>query len=466
MSILSGMRGRIRAFFALLRFKPFAGDTAEDRARERHRRAALTALASVSARSISVASALITVPLTLHYLGAERYGLWMAISSVIALLGFTDLGLGNGLINAVARANGQDDRDVARRSVSSAFYLLLAMAAGTACVFYTVYSRIPWEKVFNVQTPGAMADAGPAMAMFVGWFLLGLPLSVVPRVQTGYQEGFYNSLWQALGNTAALVGLLIAIACEANLRWLVGVMAGVPVVATLCNGIHLFWVRRPWLRPSLKVVTRAAAENILHAGAFFFILQVAAVVTFTSDSLIIAQLFGSVSVPEYTVPMRLFSLAPMMLSMMLSPLWPAYGESAARGDVAWIRRTLIRSLWLALLVTGIPCLLLVMFGHSLLNFWVGPSLQVSSLLLVSMGVLTMMSGAGESVAMFLNGTNTIRFQAMTATITCMAALAAKIFFGRWLGLPGIVLGTVLAYGVCTALPMCFFIPRLLARLGR
>jgi O-antigen/teichoic acid export membrane protein len=390
----------------------------------------------------------------------------MTISSVIALMGFTDFGLGNGLINAVARAHGQDDRAMAARSVSSAFYLLLGIAAGLACVFALAYPWVPWARVFNVRTPEAAAVAGPAMAVFTTCFLIGLPLSVVPRIQTGYQEGFHNSAWQAAGNALGLGCLLVAIAHEASLLWLVGLMAGMPVAATVANGLHLFRVRRPWLRPAVRAMTRDSVRNILQTGSLFFVLQIAAVVTFTSDTLIIAQLFGSATVPEYAIPMRLFSLAPMMLSMMLAPLWPAYGESAARGDGAWIRKTLSRSLRLALVVTGIPCLVLAIVGQSVLHFWVGPALQVSSLLLVSMGLWTLLSGAGESVAMFLNGTNCIRFQAVTATITCGAALAAKIAFGRWLGLPGVVLGTVLAYGLCSALPMAFFVPRLLARLAR
>ena len=78
---------------SLIRLKPYDVSTPGGRAQERHRRIALTALASAAARGIGVATSLISVPLTLHYLGVERYGLWMTISSVIAMLGFADLGL-------------------------------------------------------------------------------------------------------------------------------------------------------------------------------------------------------------------------------------------------------------------------------------------------------------------------------------------------------------------------------------
>ena len=176
----------------VVRLKSFTGYTPEERTQERHKRVVLTVMASVAAKSISVVSALITVPLTLHYLGPERYGLWMAISSVIALLGFTDLGLGNGLINYVSRAYGRDDRELAIRSVSSAFYLLLAVALILAGAFALVYPWVGWPQVFNVSAPDAVADTGRAMAVFAGWFLISLPLSVIPRIQTGYQEGFLS----------------------------------------------------------------------------------------------------------------------------------------------------------------------------------------------------------------------------------------------------------------------------------
>ena len=87
----------------------------EDRAKERGRRIALTTIATAVAKAISMAAGLITVPLTLNYLGVERYGMWMTISSVVALLAFTDMGIGNGLLNSIAEANGKDDRQLARQ---------------------------------------------------------------------------------------------------------------------------------------------------------------------------------------------------------------------------------------------------------------------------------------------------------------------------------------------------------------
>lgn len=51
---------------------------------------------------IVVLASLITVLLTYNYLGAERYGLWMVLILIIGMMGFADLGIGNGLVFTVS----------------------------------------------------------------------------------------------------------------------------------------------------------------------------------------------------------------------------------------------------------------------------------------------------------------------------------------------------------------------------
>src|ERR1035438_2273421 len=103
------MLRRLLQLRLLLRFTAFDTSSEAGRSKERYRRVALTTLTSVGARGIGTLMALVSVPLTLGYLGKERYGLWMTISSIVAMLSFADFGMGNGLLNAVAVANGKND---------------------------------------------------------------------------------------------------------------------------------------------------------------------------------------------------------------------------------------------------------------------------------------------------------------------------------------------------------------------
>ena len=88
-----------------------------------HRRAAVTGITSGISRAVRIGVTLITIPLTLHYLGNERFGLWMTISSVLAMAGFADFGVGNGVLNTVSTAFGKDDWNGIRQAISKAEWL-------------------------------------------------------------------------------------------------------------------------------------------------------------------------------------------------------------------------------------------------------------------------------------------------------------------------------------------------------
>lgn len=448
-----------KSWWRVIRWRPFDTATPEGRAQERVRRMALTTLASAAARAITIGTGLIVVPLTLNYLGAERYGLWMTVTSIVGLLAFADFGIGNGLLNALAAAYGRDDREAARESVAGAFFMLALVALALGLVFSLAYPLVSWPAVFNVISPQARTEAGPAVAVFIACFLLNIPLGVILRTQMGYQEGFLAFLWQGAGSLASLAALLLAICWQGTLPWLVAALSGVPVVVTLLNGVALFGFQRPWLRPAWRYVRWRAARRIIGMGVYFFLLQVLGIVNYSSDNIIISQVLGAEAVAGYAVAMRLFSLLPVVLSMFIVPLWSAYGEAYARGDAAWIKRTFRTTLGWSFLISLAGGLVMVPWGQSIIHWWVGPQINLPFNLLLGMGVANLFNAFSGAVAMLFNGLNILRFQVIVMSVTAVLLLAAKIGATRWMGLAGMVWGTVAVQLVCSHGPSLVYLWR-------
>jgi len=454
---------RLAQVVSLMRLRPFENTTPESRSRERHRRVVLTAVASASAQGISIITGLISVPLTIGYLGKERYGLWMTMSSAVAILGFADLGMGNGLVSVISTADGKDDRDAAGRYVSSAFFLMSGVAAILAFLFAIAYPLIPWPQAFNVTSALAVSEVGPAVSMLTGCFLLTIPLGIVYKVRSGYQEGFTNSAWLAVGNLIGLGGVLLAIYLKAALPLLILAMAGGPVVAMLLSSAAMFGFKRPWLRPRFRNVTKIALKKVLHLGSLFLVLQVTLAIVYSSDNIIVAHVVGSGAVAEYAVTAKMFSLTPILIGMVIRPLWPAYGESLSRGDVEWVRNTFLRSLKLGLFVALSISTVLVLFGAQIINLWVGPAVAPSFYLLLGLGIWTVIMTAGDAMAIFLNGLSIIRFQAACAVVMTCVAVILKVVLARWIGLPGIAWGMIIGYSLCSAIPVGALLWRLTER---
>lgn len=449
-----------------IRLRPFDTSTDAGRSRERYRRAALTAATSVVSRAVSLLALLISVPLTLHYLGTERYALWMAISSFLAVITSLDLGIGNGLVTAIAECHGRGDVDGARRSTASALVILTGLAVVAFLIFAAAYPFLSWQRIFRIGSPQALAEAGPATAIFVACVLASLPLAVAGRVRVGYQRGFATEAWALVGTLLGFGGLLAAVAMRGGLPWLVLGFSGGPVLAAALSGLSLFLRERPALRPRSGDFDRSRALRLLRTGLAFFVLQMAGAVAFSSDSLIAAQVLGPEAVTRFAVTARLFTIVSVAVGIALAPLWPAYGEAVARGDVGWVRKALVRSLRVSVAVSLGLALVAVAIGDRIIRLWVGSGIDPGLSLLLGLGLATVLMTAGSATSVFLNGVQAFRFQILTGTLMASAKVVSSIALARHLGVAGLAWGTVLAYAVLVALPMAFFVPRLLARLGR
>jgi O-antigen/teichoic acid export membrane protein len=406
------------------------------------------------------------VPLTLGYLGEERYGMWMTITAFIAVVSFADLGLGLGLLNAVADAHGKDDVQSARKAISSAFFLLLGIALTLAAGLALVFPHLPWPRIFNVKSGQAMAEAGQAMAVFLACSFANLPLGIVTRVQLGYQEGFANSLWETAGALLGLGGIILVVKLQAGLPWLVLAASGAPVATMLCNGLVLFFWRRPQLRPAWHLVSGQYVSVIMSSGFMFFLLQVAAALQSAVDNIIVSQVCGSRAVAEYSVVSRMPALVAVIISLILGPIWPAYTEAASRGDTVWIRRTLLRSLLLTTGFTAICATAMLVGGREIIRLWTGGKVVTSMALVLPLAIWAVLGGVGNAAGVFLNAINALKFQLICLMVVVPLMLVAKVLLISRYGLPGVVWGTVLVYIPFAAIPSTLYIVRILGRLKR
>ena len=422
----------------------------------RDKRALLTAATSVVARLVTLLVALITVRLAISYLGAGRYGLWMTVTSVTALLAFSDLGVGNALINRISAAFAVGDREHAPREVSSASALLAGLALAVLLIDACLLFTLPWGRIYNVSALAA-TEAGPSTFVMVACVALLLPLGLVQKVQLGLQEGAISNLWSIGGTLLGLVLLVTCIRLRLGLPWLVLAVAGGPVVAMTLNWLQEFVFSRTWLRPSWEKVDFRVGIRLAQTGLLFVGLQLAATVAFASDNLIAAQLLGPVAVAQYSVTQRVFVVLPALLSVAAISLWPAYGEALAHADRPWIRRMLVRSTLTAVGLTALGSVVIFAASRWIFGFLIGPALLPPLALLLGFIVWAILYAFGSVTSMLLNAANVIVFQLITASVMAVAAILLKIELGKSFGVAGIIWGTVIAYGLLSVVPTLLYL---------
>ena len=406
----------------------------------------------------------LSVPLTIGYLGTERYGVWVTIGSLLAWLQITDLGLGNGLNNVVTTAAGQDRHDLVRMHLSNGVVLLSAIAGVIAMFAVIVWPHIEWGSVFGVSDPATLAELSPAVAMALAIFLIQFPLSSGGKVYMAYQEGRIGTYWGMAGNVLSLIALLAVTKTGGGLVALVFAVSGVNMLVTLTSNGWVYFVHRPNLRPSLRCVDTNAMRPLCAVGGKFFLLQTLSLLTFQTDNIVISHYLGSASVPEYSLTYTLIGYAALPQALVFGYLWAAYTEAIARQDIAWVSKTFHITLLGGVCLTAIVIAFLSAIAQTFIAWWAGPAVIPSASLILWMAAWGMINAYTSPIACLLAAASHLKWQLVYSALATASNLVISIWLvGRW-GVQGVIAGTVLSYAVFICVPTLIDVEMLLKRL--
>jgi len=423
--------------------------------RQRYQRIAQAFSASVLAKGVNLIVLLISVPLTLGYLGPERYGLWIAMTSVLSWLAISDIGLANGLMNLLADAHGRERPDQAQGYVAATFWGLALIALLVGIVSTPLSEWVDWRRLLNIGSSDAAAELRSALLLAIWCFALSLPLSVVPKVYIAHQEGALASAWSAVSSVGGLAAIVLVTHWNGGLVALTAAFFGCQTLVNLLSAVHLFGVKHRKLRPSIRLVNLDNLRAVLPMSALFFLSQIQSLLVFQTDVLVISHFLGPSAVTPYSVTFRLFAYVNVPLQLATPYFLSAIGEANARRDFPWIRLA-FRRLLLASVVWAVPAILgFTIFYAPVITAWAGRQAVPGQGLVLWMGLWTFLLAFGTPMFVVLNATRNFARMVGFAYVAGVANVALSIIFVQRFGAAGVVAATALANGLCAVVPYCY-----------
>lgn len=413
----------------------------------RYRRIFAAAISALFGKGVSLLVSVITVPLTLRYLGTESYGLWITISSTVTMFFVLDLGIASTLTNLISQAYAADDKRQAAVYFATAFWVICAVVVLLGLMGWIAWPHIAWASLFHLHGPTVAREASEAVAAAFVVFLLALPTSLATRVLGGYQELHAANFFAGGGSLLSLLAVLLVIHFRGSLPILVGAYAASSMIANAACLLWICWIQKPWMKPWPDHVDPKVIGRIFHSGIHFFLIQIAGLAVFNSDNLIIAHYLSPAQVTPYSVTWRLVNYIAVAQTLLFPALWPAYSEAYANGQMDWIRKTYrrIRNLTTMLLTAG--CALTVLLGRTIIRIWAGPAAVPSESLICLMCVWIVIYAFAANQSCLMGATFRTGKQAFVAVLSAAANLALSIAWVRPMGPFGVLLATVLSYVV-------------------
>lgn len=377
---------------------------------ERSVKAKKNIITSFLIQGASIGVSLIMLPVTLNYVNASQYGVWLTLSSIVTWFGFFDIGLTQGLRNKFAEARATGAEYLAQVYVSTTYSILTVIFCSLWIIFIVINKWLNWSEILNVSED--MRSEVTILAIIVfSYFCLRFVFRIITTLLIADQKPALSSFIELLGQLLSLLIIFVLVkTTEGSLIKLGIVLCASPLLILLVANIFFFNGQFKKYRPQFSKIDLTYGKVLLNLGIVFFIIQIAAIIQFQTANIIIARNFGTADVTAYNVVHRYFGIMNMLSAIFLTPFWSASTEAYLKHDLTWIKNAMKRYNLLNILLVGVGVLMLI-FSDWIYNVWLGEGkvsipFSLSFWGFIHFNVIIF----GAKYVSFLNGINALRIQ--------------------------------------------------------
>jgi O-antigen/teichoic acid export membrane protein len=387
-----------------------------------------------------------------RHLGMGPYGvltLALAFSLSTGFLSISDLGLQSGVTRFVADADGRGQRDRIGEVVSSALAVLSGAALMAVALLLTL-SFVAGHIFTNVHGAALQNDLHLLFILFATEALFGLPALAFVGVLQGLQRYGWikvvdltrQILYTVLALTLLLTGQGVVAFGAAMISGTVFAAFGYAVVARiLC----------PEMRVSPRLINRAALRPLAGFSFWVFITRIFGVIWTQMDTLILSVLVGINVLTGYSVIARLESAASYPISLTAAAVVPAAANLRAIESRVRLRDLLLRGTRYTLMLSMPVTIAAMVLAHPLIVSWVG-SRYASYAGLAQLFLTYQLLSCSANIALtMLIGLGRIKAVTGYVSIAVAVNLVVSIALAVPLHVTGVIIGTLVGYGITAPL---------------
>ncbi|MEW6606914.1 MAG: hypothetical protein AB1414_05600 [bacterium] len=384
----------------------------------------------------SVILSLLTVPAYLRYFSNDTYlGLWFTILSILTWILTFDLGIGNGLRNYLVKTIADRDDLKSSKYITGSYFIFSILSVFVFLVAIILSQFLNYNKIFNVSS-NIIQNSTIRVAFMISLFgiLLHFTLKLIYSLLYALQKPFLVNFLSLV--TSLSIFIFITLLNTGNLSDKLVYVSIFYVLATnvptLVITLVLFLGKYRKMRPKLKNLDFKFSQSVINIGGLFFFIQIMYLLINATNELFISQVLNPSSVIDYQFYYKLFTLAPVMLSILLIPIWSAVTKALHEKRHEWIKKTYLYT-HIVLMLLVIVQLIIIFLSQFLFNIWLGiNSFTVDISNLVIMAIYGVIFSTIAIQSTFSNGMNILRAQFYSYIVGVFLKFILTFIFWDWI----------------------------------
>jgi O-antigen/teichoic acid export membrane protein len=180
--------------------------------------------------------------------------------------------------------------------------------------------------------------------LIVTLFLLRFIFQLIGVVYIANQKPSINNIIVTLGNFLSflLILTLYYLSAKGSLLLLGVILTGIPLLVLVFANFYAFNVDYIFLKPRWSCFRKRHTKVLLNLGVKFFLIQIAAILLFSSANIIIMRIFGASEVVVFSSSLMYFQLPIMVYGIIMTPIWSAVTEAYTMNDKIWLKKNVVK----------------------------------------------------------------------------------------------------------------------------
>ncbi|MEN8839072.1 MAG: oligosaccharide flippase family protein, partial [Flavobacteriales bacterium] len=266
----------------------------------------------------------VSIPIFLAQLGAEDYGVWMLVNSIVIVMQAFNLGLNFSTYKHVSVAIAKDDTDQIRNTLNTnlSFTILILIASLILSVFICLgIYHFNWF----VENPSVKPKL--ILSIFIGMIILfgKLTEQILYSVYRAFEDFKYVTILSILFKFITIIGNIIIAMYTQNVVYVLAFSALVTLLGIFANYKLLYK-----FVPSYKFkfrLNRALIKHEISYSLFIWLQSIFVIVVYQGDRLLVSYKFGLAALSFYAIVATLFNHIHMAFGAMTSWIFPQVAKN-------------------------------------------------------------------------------------------------------------------------------------------
>ena len=324
-----------------------------------------TAIGSV----VTVAVMLFTVPVYLHLVGLERYGILAIVWAILTYFGLVELGVSGALVQRIASGKTSPNEKVDLYWTALAMNVVMGLLGGAA-LWLAIGPIISTMSFSTEAMKTELRSAGPLIAAL-------LPVMTLRVINNGVLIGSQRFQASAVLSTletisAAIVPLVVAAWFTVSLFWLILSILAVRIAFAGLSFLVML-PSLPYFRPRFPDIM--LAKSLFSYGVWLTASSIIGPLMTYFDRFMIGSMLGVSQVPFYSIPQTLLqqvSHIPRALGTVLIPRFSSFENESAATELG------IKAIQVMMIVMTPVCVVMILVIEPFLVYWLNEEFALSA----------------------------------------------------------------------------------------